>query len=98
MPFIDLKRFGKWCDKEAKPFINSTVSATIATGNPYVGVVAGLTTTNERGGNPLGKAGKKLEPIVDTGVAVYGLNNVINKVSEEATKQVVKQAPQVVLC
>ena len=102
MPFIDLKKFGTWCKKEATPFISATVSATISTGNPYAGLVSGLTTTNEWGGNPLGKVGKQLEPIVNTGIAVSGLNNVVNKLSEaaakEAGKQVVKQAPKVVLC
>ena len=70
MPFIDLKRFGEWCEKEAAPFIGATVSTTLSTGNPYVGLASGLTTTNGRGGNPLGKVGKDLEPAVTVATAI----------------------------
>ena len=95
MPFIDLKRFGGWCEKEAAPFIGATVTTTLATGNPYVGLAKGLTTTNGRGGNPLGKLGKDLEPVVTVAAATcIGYNKIAEKAAEEAAKNL----PEYVLC
>ena len=99
MPFIDLKRFGEWCEKEAAPFIGATVTTTLATGNPYAGLASGLTTTNLRGGNPLGKVGKDLEPAVTVATGAYGA---YNKIAEEAAKkaagEAAKNLPEYVLC
>ena len=95
MPFIDLKQFGEWCEKEAAPFIGATVSTTLATGNPYVGLASGLTTTNKRGGNPLGKVGKDLEPAVTVAAGAYGA---YNKIAEEGAKEAAKKLPGYVLC
>ena len=99
MPFIDLKRFGEWCEKEAAPFIGATITTTLATGNPYVGLAKGLTTTNGRGGNPLGKLGKDLEPSVAFATGAYGA---YNKIAEEGAKKVteeaVKKLPGYVFC
>ena len=95
MPFIDLKRFGEWCEKEAAPFIGATVSTTLTTGNPYVGLASGLTTTNKRGGNPLGKVGKDLEPVVTVAAGTYGA---YNKIAEKATEEAAKNLPEYVLC
>ena len=95
MPFIDLKRFGQWCEKEAAPFISATVTTTLATGNPYVGLAKGLTTTNGRGGNPLGEVGKDLEPVVTVAAGTYGA---YNKIAEKAAEEAVKKLPGYVLC
>ena len=95
MPFIDLKRFGEWCEKEAAPFIGATVSTTLVTGNPYVGLASGLTTTNKRGGNPLGKVGKDLEPVVTVAAGTYGA---YNKIAEKAAEEAAKNLPEYVLC
>ena len=99
MPFIDLKRFGEWCEKEAAPFIGATVTTTLATGNPYVGLTKGLTTTNGRGGNPLGKVGKDLEPAVAVVSGAYGAYNKITEVAaKKVTEEAVKKLPGYVLC
>ena len=99
MPFIDLKRFGEWCEKEAAPFIGATVTTTLATGNPYVGLASGLTTTNGRGGNPLGKVGKDLEPAVTVATGAYGAYNKITEVAaKKVTEEAVKKLPGYVLC
>ena len=99
MPFIDLKRFGEWCEKEAAPFIGATVSTTLVTGNPYVGLASGLTTTNKRGGNPLGKVGKDLEPVVTVAAGTYGAYNKITEVAaKKVTEEAVKKLPGYVLC
>ena len=93
MPFIDLKRFGEWCEKEAAPFIGATVTTTLATGNPYAGLASGLTTTNGRGGNPLGKLGKELEPAVTVATGAYGAyNKIAEKAAEEAAKKAAEEA------
>ena len=93
MPFIDLKQFGEWCEKEAAPFIGATVTTTLATGNPYAGLASGLTTTNGRGGNPLGKLGKELEPAVTIATGAYGAyNKITEKAAEEATKKAAEEA------
>ena len=93
MPFIDLKQFGGWCEKEAAPFIGATVRTTLATGNPYAGLAKGLTTTNGRGGNPLGKLGKDLEPAVTIATGAYGAyNKITEKAAEEATKKAAEEA------
>ena len=99
MPFIDLKRFGEWCEKEAAPFIGATVTTTLATGNPYAGLAKGLTTTNLRGGNPLGKVGKDLEPVVAVSTGAYGAYNKITEVAaKKVTEDAVKKLPGYVLC
>lgn len=95
MPFIDLKQFGEWCEKEAAPFINATVTTTLKTGNPYLGLASGLTTTNGRGGNPLGKVGKDLEPAVNVATGAYGA---YNKIAEETAKKAAEEAAGYVLC
>mgnify|MGYP001280405733 FL=1 len=93
MPFIDLKQFGEWCEKEAAPFIGATVTTTLATGNPYAGLASGLTTTNGRGGNPLGKLGKDLEPAVTIATGAYGAyNKITEKAAEEAAKKAAEEA------
>jgi hypothetical protein len=96
MPFIDLKQFGEWCEKEAAPFISATVTTTLATGNPYIGLAKGLTTTNGRGGNPLGKVGKDLEPFVTVASGTYGAY--YNKLTEVAAKEAAKKLPEYVFC
>ena len=86
MPWIDLERFGAWCSKEAGPFIVAFGTGT-ATAGPFVGLATAMTTTNGRGGNPLGEAGKKIEPVVQTYLAVTDVHNVVNKFREEAAKE-----------
>ena len=86
MPWIDLERFGAWCNKEAGPFIVAFGTGT-ATAGPLAGLATAMTTTNRRGGNPLGDAGKKIEPVVQTYLAVTDVHTVVNKFREEAAKE-----------
>ena len=86
MPWIDLERFGAWCSKEAGPVIVAFGTGT-ATAGPLAGLATAMTTTNGRGGNPLGDAGKKIEPVVQTYLAVTDVHNVVNKFREEASKE-----------
>ena len=86
MPWIDLERFGAWCNKEAGPFIVAFGTGT-ATAGPLAGLATAMTTTNRRGGNPLGDAGKKIEPVVQTYLAVTDVHNVVHKFREEAAKE-----------
>ena len=85
MPWIDLKRFGRWCKNEACPFVEATAKGTLA-GGPYMGIAAGMTATNKEGGNPLGKVGKDLEPIVQTGVTVAGVYTGVAAAADIANK------------
>ena len=100
MPFIDLKRFGGWCEKEAAPFIAATATTTLSTGNPYIGLASGLTTTNGRGGNPLGKVGKDLEPVVTVTSGTYGVYNKLTEVvaAKKAAEEAAKKLPEYVFC
>ena len=86
MPWIDLERFGAWCSKEAGPFIVAFGTGT-ATAGPLAGLATAMTTTNGRGGNPLGDAGKKIEPVVQTYLAVTDVHTAVNKFREEAEKE-----------
>ena len=86
MPWIDLERFGAWCSKEAGPFIFAFGTGT-ATAGPLAGLATAMTTTNGRGGNPLGDAGKKIEPVVQTYLAVTDVHNVVNKFREGSAKE-----------
>ena len=98
------KRFGEWIEKEACPFVQSAAVGTLA-GGPILGAAAALTTTNKRGGNPLGEVGKQAEHVVTPVVQLAGAANLVNKALEEGAKKAAQKAaeelakkPKVVLC
>ena len=99
MGWIDLDRLGGWFTKEAVPFVTAGARG-FAAGGPYMGVAAALTTTNKRGGNPLGKLGKEAEKIVQPVVLITESVNGINLVTGQQQQQPPQNddGPRIVFC
>ena len=94
------RELGGWFTKEAVPFVTAGARG-FAAGGPYMGVVAALTTTNKRGGNPLGKLGKEAEKIVQPVVLITESINGINLATGAAGQRQQQRnddGPRVVFC